>query len=94
MRILIIAVGRARRDPTGKLFDAYAKRLPWPIDVKEVEVRGKHGQHERRNRESQLLLEAAPKTGVTVALKPGDLVEVEIPGIGVLSNPVEAEAVA
>ena len=33
-------------------------------------------------------------TGVTVALKPEDLVEVEIPGIGVLSNPVEAEAAA
>ena len=30
-------------------------------------------------------------TGVTKAMKPGDKVEVEIPGIGVLSNPVEAE---
>jgi 2-keto-4-pentenoate hydratase/2-oxohepta-3-ene-1,7-dioic acid hydratase in catechol pathway len=29
--------------------------------------------------------------GVTRAIKPGDVVEVEIPGIGVLSNPVEAE---
>ena len=33
-------------------------------------------------------------TGVTMAMKPGDLVEVEIPGIGVLSNPVEAESAA
>ena len=31
-------------------------------------------------------------TGVTVALKPGDQVEVEIPNIGVLTNTVEAEA--
>ena len=30
-------------------------------------------------------------TGTTKAMKPGDKVEVEIPGIGVLSNPVEAE---
>ena len=30
-------------------------------------------------------------SGATVALKPGDVVEVDIPGIGVLSNPVEAE---
>ena len=30
-------------------------------------------------------------TGVTTALKDGDLVEVEIPGIGVLSNPVLRE---
>jgi 2-keto-4-pentenoate hydratase/2-oxohepta-3-ene-1,7-dioic acid hydratase in catechol pathway len=33
-------------------------------------------------------------TGVTVALKPGDRVEVEIPNIGVLTNTVEAEAAA
>ena len=32
-------------------------------------------------------------TGVTVALKPGDKVQVEIPSIGVLHNTVEAEAV-
>ena len=32
-------------------------------------------------------------TGVTTALKDGDLVEVEIPGIGVLSNPVVREKV-
>ena len=30
-------------------------------------------------------------TGVTRAMKPGDKVEVEIPGIGVLNNSVEAE---
>ena len=30
-------------------------------------------------------------TGVTCAIKPGDTVEVDIPGIGVLSNPVIAE---
>ena len=30
-------------------------------------------------------------TGVTCALNPGDTVEVDIPGIGVLSNPVIAE---
>lgn len=30
-------------------------------------------------------------TGVTTGLKDGDLVEVEIPGIGVLSNPVVRE---
>ncbi len=30
-------------------------------------------------------------TGVTKAIKPGDTVEVDIPGIGVLSNPVIAE---
>jgi 2-keto-4-pentenoate hydratase/2-oxohepta-3-ene-1,7-dioic acid hydratase in catechol pathway len=30
-------------------------------------------------------------TGATRAIKPGDMVEVEIPGIGVLCNPVAAE---
>ena len=30
-------------------------------------------------------------TGVTTAIRPGDTVEVDIPGIGVLGNPVQAE---
>jgi 2-keto-4-pentenoate hydratase/2-oxohepta-3-ene-1,7-dioic acid hydratase in catechol pathway len=30
-------------------------------------------------------------TGTTIAIKPGDSVEVDIPGIGVLCNPVETE---
>jgi 2-keto-4-pentenoate hydratase/2-oxohepta-3-ene-1,7-dioic acid hydratase in catechol pathway len=30
-------------------------------------------------------------TGTTSAIRPGDLVEVDIPGIGVLRNPVQAE---
>jgi 5-carboxymethyl-2-hydroxymuconate isomerase len=30
-------------------------------------------------------------TGVTRALKPGDTVDIDIPGIGVLSNPVAEE---
>ncbi|GIS81667.1 MAG: hypothetical protein CM1200mP15_02990 [Dehalococcoidia bacterium] len=30
-------------------------------------------------------------TGVTIAIKPGDKVEVDIPGIGVLENNVELE---
>ncbi len=30
-------------------------------------------------------------TGITTAINPGDVVEVDIPGIGVLANPVEAE---
>ena len=33
-------------------------------------------------------------TGITSALKPGDVVEVDIPGIGVLRNPVVAEFAA
>lgn len=37
MRLRIIAVGRARRGPETALFDAYRKRLSWPLDLVEVE---------------------------------------------------------
>ena len=40
-------------------------------------------------RSGDLILTGAP--GAVEALHPGDVVEVEIPGIGTLSNPVEAE---
>ena len=68
MRIQIIAVGRVKRDPTGALFKDYAKRLPWPANVKEVETRGRLSPSERRDRESKLLLEALPASGIAVAL--------------------------
>ena len=68
MRVLIIAVGRGKRDPTAPLIEDYLKRLPWQAEVKEVEVRGRLSAGERRTRESKLLLEALPGSGLTVAL--------------------------
>jgi 23S rRNA (pseudouridine1915-N3)-methyltransferase len=68
MRVLIIAVGRGKRDPTAPLIEEYLKRLPWRTEFKEVEVRGRMNAGERQARECKLLLEALPESGLTVAL--------------------------
>ena len=71
MRVLIIAVGRGKRDPTAPLIKDYLKRLPWRTELKEVEMRGRLSASERRAREGKFLLEALPDSGLTVALDQG-----------------------
>lgn len=68
MRIRIIAVGRGKRDPTAPLFERYVERLPWPVEVKEVEARGRSTAGERRDRERRLIDAAWPDAGLAVAL--------------------------
>lgn len=68
MRITIAAVGRAKRGPEQDLYESYAKRLSWPLTLKEVEEKRPLSGDERVARESELLLEAVPKDAVLVAL--------------------------
>lgn len=68
MRIRIIAVGRGKRDPTAPLFEQYVKRLPWQIDVKEVQAHGRLSASERRDRQCKLIGDAWPGAGLTIAL--------------------------
>lgn len=68
MRIRIVAVGRGKRDPTAPLFERYVERLPWPIEVKEVEARGRSNAGERRDRERRLIGDAWPDGGLAIAL--------------------------
>ena len=63
MRIRIIAVGRGKRDPTAPLFEQYVKHLPWQIDVKEVEARGRLNANERRDRQFSLSRESRSRLG-------------------------------
>jgi 23S rRNA (pseudouridine1915-N3)-methyltransferase len=60
MRIMIIAVGRARQGPEAALFEEYWRRLAWPLVLKEVEERRKLPAAGLRAREGELLLAALP----------------------------------
>lgn len=71
MRLTIVAVGKARRDPHALLYAEYSGRLPWPVNLKEVEDRRAGSDEERRRREGELLLQAIPDGAVTVALDQG-----------------------
>lgn len=68
MRIKVISVGRARAGPERALFDDFARRLTWPIELLEVEERRPLPAAAKVRREGELLCARVPKGAVTVAL--------------------------
>jgi 23S rRNA (pseudouridine1915-N3)-methyltransferase len=60
MRIHVISVGRARGGPEQELFQAYVRRLKWPVALKEVEEKRKLPAAELKLRVGELLLAALP----------------------------------
>jgi 23S rRNA (pseudouridine1915-N3)-methyltransferase len=68
LRILIAAVGKARRDSTAELVDAYAARIHWPISFREVEFRKALPASQLKVKEAELLLAAVPPEATVIAL--------------------------
>lgn len=68
MRISIVAVGRLGRGPERDLFERFAARLSWPLEVREVEERRRPAGPDRRRGEAALLRAACPRGAVVVAL--------------------------
>ena len=68
MHILIAAVGRAKPGPERELFESYAARLPWRIELKEIEIKKEMALGVRRAREGEALLAAIPERARVVAL--------------------------
>jgi len=68
MRITILAVGRLRQGPEQDLFDIYKRRLPWSLEVKEIDERRIRDDTKRRRQETVKLTAAIPPGAVTVAL--------------------------
>ena len=70
MRITIAAVGRIKRSPLSAAFDDYAKRLNWPLTVKEVEEKRPLPAEQLSLAEGELLLAALPPDAALIALEP------------------------
>lgn len=68
MRLWIAAVGRLRAGPVKDVVEEYARRSPWPLTVREVEVRKRLSGPELKRAEAALLLEAVPGDARLVAL--------------------------
>ena len=66
MRLVVAAVGRGRGDPAQQLFEDYRKRLPWPLELREVRIGG--GGKAGREREAAGLLKGLPTDAHVVAL--------------------------
>ncbi|NKB44231.1 MAG: 23S rRNA (pseudouridine(1915)-N(3))-methyltransferase RlmH [Alphaproteobacteria bacterium] len=68
MNIVIAAVGRMRSSPEQTLIDSYIKRLPWAVDVREVDVRGKTDATAQARQEAEGLQAAIPAGAKVVCL--------------------------
>lgn len=68
MRLLIAAIGRARRGPEQALYAHYAGRLRWPLTLKEIVEPDAADADARRRRAAERLRAAVPDGARLVAL--------------------------
>ena len=68
MNLSIIAVGRAKPGAERDLLDDYRKRLPWKLEVIEVEEKRPLDAATLRQREAELLLAKVPDGALVVAM--------------------------
>lgn len=68
MQIIVAAIGKAKPGPEKELFAAYAARVPWRIDLKEIEIKKELAVDARRAREGEALLAAIPEGARIIAL--------------------------
>ena len=68
MHIVVAAVGKQKAGPERELFDAYVARLPWRVDLKEIELKKEMAVDVRRAREGEALLAAVPEGARIIAL--------------------------
>ena len=69
MRLVVAAAGRGRDDPAQRLFEDYRKRLPWPLELREVRAGG--GGKAGPEKEAAALLKGLPADAYVVALDGG-----------------------
>ncbi len=70
MQITVAAVGRMKSSPTAQQWQDYAKRLTWPVSLKEVEMRKKLPEAQTVLGEAELLSAAVPDGALLIALDP------------------------
>jgi 23S rRNA (pseudouridine1915-N3)-methyltransferase len=68
MRLFIAAVGRQKPGPLRDLEQLYARRITWPLTIREVEERRPLPAAELKDREAALLKAALPRGATVVAL--------------------------
>ena len=66
MRMVVAAVGRGRGEPAQRIFETYRRRLPWPLDLREV--RAGRGGERGRDGEAAALLKGLPADAFVVVL--------------------------
>jgi 23S rRNA (pseudouridine1915-N3)-methyltransferase len=68
MRVTICAVGRARGSPAAEICQNYLQRLPWTVDIREVEVRKNLSGEKLSLAEAEFLSNALPARATLIAM--------------------------
>jgi 23S rRNA (pseudouridine1915-N3)-methyltransferase len=68
VHIFVAAIGKAKPGAERDLFTSYVARLPWRVDVKEIEIKKEMAVDVRRTREGEALLAVVPDGARIVAL--------------------------
>lgn len=68
MKISLIAVGQVRGGPEAALISEYQKRLPWKLEIIEVEEKRPLPANERMKSEGEKIIAALPKEAFVVAM--------------------------
>ncbi|MDP6873263.1 MAG: 23S rRNA (pseudouridine(1915)-N(3))-methyltransferase RlmH [Alphaproteobacteria bacterium] len=68
MKVTICAVGRAKGSPAAEICQIYLKRLPWKVEIREVEVRKNLAGEKLTLAEAELLRAAVPDRAILVAM--------------------------
>jgi 23S rRNA (pseudouridine1915-N3)-methyltransferase len=67
MKIKIIAVGKIK-GPEQALVERYSKRLPWPLEIVEIDDRQRRSANQKKDRETQAIAARLPKNPALIAL--------------------------
>ena len=59
MNILLISVGKWKKSPEKELFEHYASRLSWQLELKEIESKELSDTHKQKQQEAEKILKAA-----------------------------------
>ncbi|MDA1091268.1 MAG: 23S rRNA (pseudouridine(1915)-N(3))-methyltransferase RlmH [Proteobacteria bacterium] len=71
MRVVIVAAGRWKKGPERDLFDHYAARITFALELREIEEKKKLKPAALKAREAELLLAQVPDGAVIAALHEG-----------------------
>lgn len=68
MNIIITSIGKFGNSPHQKIYELYLKRLPWKIELKELEVKSKISGELLKEKEGQLLLNSVKSCNQVIVL--------------------------
>ncbi len=68
MKVVIAAVGRMKASPERTLMESYLKRLPWSVDVKEIDLKKAKSRASDVGQESERLKAVIPDHAKVVCL--------------------------